>query len=203
MRLVSSLIVLLIPIVLTAQESVSPFGQRYLQEHDSVRVEEIYLVKNGRVLSRRRYVADRPVGLWQEYDEKGRLTAERDFDKLRYIQTPKMEKDSAGRDSVEFTLVEEMPEFQGGESEFFKFLGANVHYPVEAMDAGISGIVHLTGIVNEDGEWTTTGILKSAHPYLDYEAWRVLERMPKWSPGKIDGVPARVQYNLPIRFTLR
>ncbi|HRF81812.1 MAG TPA: TonB family protein [Flavobacteriales bacterium] len=203
MRQVSSLVFLLLQTALAAQESVPPIGQRYGQEGDSVRVEEFYLVKNDQVLSRRRYVADRPVGLWQEYDEKGRLRAERDFDKLRYIATPKMEQDSAGRDVVEFTQVEEMPVFPGGESEFFKFLGGNVRYPLEAQEAGISGVVYLTGIVDEDGDWSTTGIWKSAHPYLDYEAWRVLEQMPKWSPGKIAGMPVRVQYNLPIKFTLR
>jgi len=203
MRSVGSLVFILFPVGLFAQERASPFGLRTRLEQDSIRVEETFLVKNGRVLSRKRYVGDRPVGLWQEYDEKGRSIAERDFNGLRYIAVPKIDKEGTSRDSAEYTVVEEMPSFPGGESEFFKFLGSNVRYPVEAMDAGISGTVNLTGIVYEDGTWRTTGIYHSAHPYLDYEAWRVLERMPKWSPGKIDGVPVRVQYQLPIKFTLR
>ncbi|MBL7945351.1 MAG: energy transducer TonB [Flavobacteriales bacterium] len=203
MRLVTSMVCLLLQLSLVAQERSSPYGKRTRLENDSIRVEETYLIKNDRVLSRKRFVADRPVGLWQDYDERGRVTAERDFSKLRYIEMPKLEKDTTSRDSVEFTRVEEMPEFQGGEPELFKFLGSNVRYPVEAQDAGISGVVYLTGVVDETGTWTTTGIVKGAHPYLDYEAWRVLDLMPRWTPGKIDGVPVRVQYNLPIKFTLR
>ncbi|MBL7953117.1 MAG: energy transducer TonB [Flavobacteriales bacterium] len=181
---------------------VSPYGQRIRTEQDSIRVEETHLLKNDHVVSRKRYVGQRPVGIWQEYDSKGRLTAERDFDKVKYIPVPRADKDTTSSVAHEITQVEEMPMFPGGESELFKFLGKNVRYPGEAQDAGIAGVVYLTGVVDETGTWTTTGIFKGAHPYLDYEAWRVLDLMPRWTPGKIDGVPVRVQYNLPIKFTL-
>jgi len=115
---------------------------------------------------------------------------------------PKADKDSTTSGAEETTHVEEMPMFPGGEAALFKFLSQNVRYPGEAQDANISGVVYLSGVVDETGTWTTKGIFKGAHPYLDYEAWRVLELMPRWAPGKIDGVPVKVQYNLPIKFTL-
>lgn len=203
MRLFTFLLVSFLAQALAAQSGRSPFEEREYMEHDTVRVVETYLVKKDRLMSRKRYVGERPVGLWQEYDDKGRLITERDFGAVRYITLPKQEAAANVRDSPQETHVEEMPMFPGGEAELFKFLAKNIRYPPEAQDAGVSGVVYLTGVVDDSGTWTTKGIAKGAHPYLDYEAWRVLSLMPRWTPGKVDGVPVNVQYNLPIKFTLR
>ena len=71
------------------------------------------------------------------------------------------------------------------------------------MDEGISGVVYLVGVVDERGDWQNATVLRGVHPLIDYEAWRVTELMPDWTPGMQDGKPVKVQYNLPIRFTLR
>jgi periplasmic protein TonB len=102
-----------------------------------------------------------------------------------------------------FTIVEEMPSFPGGETELFKYLGKAIKYPELAKDAGISGVVYMTFVVDENGKVRDPKVLRGIGGGCDEEAIRVVKSMPAWDPGKQRGKPVRVQYNLPIRFTLR
>lgn len=102
-----------------------------------------------------------------------------------------------------FTIVEEMPGFPGGEAELFKFLGGNIKYPAMAKDAGISGIVYVTFVVMETGKISDVKVLRGIGGGCDEEAVRVVKSMPDWKAGKQRGKPVRVQFNLPIRFTLK
>ncbi|MCC6541005.1 MAG: TonB family protein [Flavobacteriales bacterium] len=102
-----------------------------------------------------------------------------------------------------FTIVEEMPSFPGGEAELFKYLGRTVKYPPMAQDAGITGVVYLTFVVDEHGKVKDPKVLRGIGGGCDEEAIRVVKAMPAWEPGKQRGKPVRVQYNLPIRFTLK
>lgn len=193
----------LCPVVVLAQGKKDRILTRQLVQDDTVRVEEHYNERNGEVLSRRFYVGTRPVGTWQEFDRQGRSVAVRDFSKLNYRPATEEVEAATSSEPVKMTVVSEMPQFPGGDAELFKFLAREVRYPSEALDEGISGVVYVTGVVDEEGTWTTTEILRGAHPFLDFEAWRVCDLMPRWSPGKVDGEAVKVQYNLPIRFTLR
>lgn len=102
-----------------------------------------------------------------------------------------------------FTIVEQMPQFPGGESELMKYLGKNTKYPPIAKDAGIQGTVYVTFVVGKDGKVGDARVLRSIGGGCDEEAIRVVENMPDWAPGKQRGKSVPVQYNLPIRFTLR
>jgi len=102
-----------------------------------------------------------------------------------------------------FTIVEEMPSFPGGEAELFKYLGKNIKYPQMATDAGISGVVYVTFVVDKDGKIRDAKVLRGIGGGCDEEAVRVVKSMPTWKPGKQRGKSVTVQYNLPIRFTLR
>ena len=102
-----------------------------------------------------------------------------------------------------FTIVEEMPSFPGGDAALMKYLGKNIKYPAIAKDAGIQGTVYVTFVVDEKGDVKDVKILRSIGGGCDEEAIRVVENMPSWSPGKQRGKSVKVQYNLPIRFTLK
>jgi protein TonB len=104
-----------------------------------------------------------------------------------------------------FTIVEENPEFPGGEKALFAYLSKNTNFPPIAKDAGIQGIVYVQFVVMEDGKINPdmVEILRGVHPALDQEAIRVVKSMPSWSPGKQRGKPVRVYYKLPFRFTLK
>ncbi|MBK6445094.1 MAG: energy transducer TonB [Bacteroidetes bacterium] len=99
--------------------------------------------------------------------------------------------------------AEEMPTFPGGELKLFEYLQQEIHYPVEAKRKGIAGRLYATFIIRPDGKLEGVKILRSLDPSCDLEALRVIRKMPNWIPGKNNGEPVSVQYNLPINFTLK
>jgi protein TonB len=100
------------------------------------------------------------------------------------------------------TIVELMPAFDGGEEAMYKWLSENIKYPQVAKETGIQGTVVVTFVVEKDGGITGVQVLKDIGGGCGDEAIRVVKAMPKWKSGKQNGVPVRVQFNLPIRFTL-
>lgn len=102
-----------------------------------------------------------------------------------------------------FTVVEEQPSYPGGEESRIRFLQENIKYPEEAKELGIQGKVFVTFVVEVDGSITDVRVLRGIGGGCDEEAMRVVRAMPKWVPGKQRGVPVRVQFNLPIKFTLQ
>lgn len=101
-----------------------------------------------------------------------------------------------------FTIVERMPQFPGGQEEMFKFIGANIKYPEDAVEAGVEGVVYVTFVVDKDGSIGGARVLRGIGSGCDDEAVRVVMAMPKWEPGMQRGKPVRVQYNMPIRYKL-
>jgi protein TonB len=102
-----------------------------------------------------------------------------------------------------FTIVEQMPEFPGGNTEMFGFIQKNIVYPKAEQKKNITGKAFVKFIVEKDGSVSNPEIIKSSgNKKLDKEAVRVVSIMPKWSPGKQNGNLARVYFNLPIVFKL-
>ncbi len=102
-----------------------------------------------------------------------------------------------------YTIVEEMPEFPGGEKEMMRFLATNIRYPKKALEAGASGRVIIKFIVNKEGEVVEAKVLQGIGFGCDEEALRVVNSMPKWKPGKQRGKAVNVYYTLPVRFELK
>jgi len=103
---------------------------------------------------------------------------------------------------LNFRVVEQLPEFPGGASEFMKWLTKNLRYPPQAQQKKIQGKVVAQFIVNKDGSISHLEILKSVHPLLDREALRVLGMMPPWKAGLQNDKPCRTQVCIPIVFKL-
>jgi protein TonB len=103
---------------------------------------------------------------------------------------------------LNFRVVEQLPEFPGGASEFMKWLTKNLRYPPQAQQKNIQGKVVAQFIVNKDGSISHLEILKSVHPLLDREALRVLGMMPPWKAGLQNDKPCRTQVCIPIVFKL-
>jgi len=101
-----------------------------------------------------------------------------------------------------FLVVENAPAFPGGDAARMKFLQDNIKYPVMAKESGIQGTVYVTFVVERSGAVTDVKILRGIGGGCDEEAVRVVKNMPKWEPGKQRGKPVRVQFNMPIKFTL-
>lgn len=101
-----------------------------------------------------------------------------------------------------FTVVEQQPEFPGGNAALGQFLQKNLRYPAAASRANVSGRVFVSFVVNSDGSIQDVQVLKGLGFGTDEEALRVVRSMPKWRPGKQSGRPVRVKFNLPINFQL-
>ena len=102
-----------------------------------------------------------------------------------------------------FESVEEMPSFPGGMSALMKYLADNVKYPVDAQENGLQGRVVVSFVVERDGSITNVQAVRSVYPSLDRGAVRVVGAMPRWKPGKLNGLPVRVKYNVPVTFSFQ
>lgn len=96
------------------------------------------------------------------------------------------------------------PEFPGGEGALLQFLAKSIKYPVEAQRLGKQGTVNISFVIEKDGMITNAKIVQPLYPSLDKEALRVINSMPKWTPGKLkDGTVVRVQYAVPLTYRLQ
>jgi len=104
-----------------------------------------------------------------------------------------------------FTVVEEMPEFPGGEEALLEYLRSNLQYPERCKENNIQGRVFVTFVINKDGKIVDPAVVKSAGPEgveLDVEALRVVSSMPAWTPGKQRGEAVCVKYTVPVTFRM-
>ncbi len=102
-----------------------------------------------------------------------------------------------------FVVVENQPEFPGGNTAMMKFLSDNIKYPVIAQENGIQGRVICNFVVERDGSNTDVQVVRGVDPSLDKEAVRVIQQMPRWKPGKQRGQAVRVRFTLPVVFRLQ
>ena len=100
-------------------------------------------------------------------------------------------------------IAEQMPMFQGGDRQLMEYLENNVQYPPECEETCVQGRVVVTFLVERDGSISNAKVVKSVHPLLDAEALRVVEGMPKWMPGRQNGVTVAVKYTIPVTFRLK
>ena len=104
-------------------------------------------------------------------------------------------------DSI-YQIVDEMPQFPGGEKAMMEYVAKNVKYPQEAKDKEIQGRVFVSFVIEKDGSVNEVKVERGIGGGCDEEAVRVVKAMPKWKPGKQDGKPVRVSYMMPFFFKL-
>lgn len=117
------------------------------------------------------------------------------FDELKFIRKKESDKIYTG-------MIDESPEFPGGNMKLMEFLAKNIRYPMSAMEKGIQGQVIVKFVVGKDGSIEEPKVVRSVDPACDKEALRVIKAMPKWKPGKQDGKPVRVEFTMPVNFRL-
>jgi len=106
-------------------------------------------------------------------------------------------------DDEVYELVETMPQYPGGESAMYAFLGKNVKYPAMAREGGIQGKVYVEFTIKKDGSVADVSIKKGIGGGCDEEVIRVVKLFPKWIPGTQNGKPVNVKMMLPFNFTLK
>lgn len=108
----------------------------------------------------------------------------------------------ADNNPLNFRVVERLPEFPGGMTEFMKWLTKNLKYPESARRQNQQGTVVVSFIVNTDGSTSEIKVVRPRHPDLDREAVRVVRMMPKWKPGEDHGKVCRTMISIPIVFKI-
>lgn len=109
--------------------------------------------------------------------------------------------DVIGEEQV-FLAVEQPPEFPGGESALIEYIGKNTKYPAIARENNIEGRVFISFVVEKDGNISDVKVVRRIGGGCDEEAERVIKSLPKFTPGKQNGRPVRVQFNVPVNFKL-
>lgn len=101
-----------------------------------------------------------------------------------------------------YVVVEEMPEFPGGQDSLRNFIAQTVEYPEVSREMDVQGRVFVEFVVNYKGEVCEAKIVRSVDKNLDMEALRVIKALPNWKPGYQRGEPVNVKFTLPINFKL-
>jgi TonB family protein len=102
-----------------------------------------------------------------------------------------------------FVIVEQMPDFPGGEKALLQYFEQNIHYPEDAKKGNIQGTVYVRCIIDRLGKVEKAEVKKGVHPALDAEAIRLISSMPDWIPGRQGGKAVRVSYTFPVKFEIK
>jgi len=104
-----------------------------------------------------------------------------------------------------FLCPEIYPVYHGGEEELQKFIANHLIYPQEAKEKGIEEVIPVRCIIEKDGALSNIELANNLKEY-DFgfveEAIRVVNNMPPWEPGKINGKNVRTKLLIPVRFSL-
>ncbi|NOZ46629.1 MAG: energy transducer TonB [Chlorobi bacterium] len=111
------------------------------------------------------------------------------------------DEEDAAEDQV-FFIVEDMPQFPGGDAALQNYIATHVVYPEIAKENGITGRVFVRFEVNRKGKVDKVSVVRGVDPSLDKAAIDVIKQLPDWSPGKQRGKPVNVWYTAPINFVL-
>ena len=131
---------------------------------------------------------------FQEYNDD-------DIVDVQTVET-ELEPEVIEEPDVPFTIVEDMPEFPGGEIALRKYIAEHIRYPELAKDNDIQGTVYLRFVVDKNGDVTDVTVVRGVDKLLDDEALRVIKSLPKFTPGKQRGKPVPVSTAVPVKFVL-
>jgi len=100
--------------------------------------------------------------------------------------------------NVFFVAVEEMPEPIGG----LYAIQSKIKYPDEAKQNGVEGKVFIQAFIDETGNVVEAKVIKGAGYGLDEAALEAVKQT-KFTSGKQEGKPVKVQVTIPIVFKLQ
>lgn len=199
-------------------EEEQPEQQKFEQEIPEVKEEVLATAQQTQIAIVEKVDEDKKVKLAEEQREETKVAGlvnqegSDDADRFKAVQQqvvvkapepekPKIEEKKPEPEKI-FTAVEQQASFPGGQAALMKWLSSNLRYPERAQQNDIQGRVTVQFVVNADGSIEQVTVLKGVDKDLDNEAIRVVKRMPKWQPGKNNGVAVRSYFRLPVTFKL-
>jgi len=159
-------------------------------------------ISDDLLLAESKWIENKAVGIWTIYDLKGNLISSRNFGILVYSKEPINEMYDNNKENEDCATCE-LASYPNGENGMFQFIGTKIRYPAESKDRGNSGTVYLRFIIDKEGNAKPHSIMRGVDPFIDMEAWQLIEKMPQWNPATKDGQPIESYWNLPVRFVLK
>ena len=126
-------------------------------------------------------------------------------DRVKIIDFPILDTTTGNRQTTVpeiYYVVEQMPRFPGGDTAMLKYIRENLRYPQAAIEKEIQGRVIVKLVVNTDGTLSDIYVIKPLDPQCDQEAIRIIQSMPRWIPGRHNGVAVPVYYLVPVTFKI-
>jgi protein TonB len=161
--------------------------------------ENIIYFENKKVKTKGIFVNDKKAGIFKTYNQDGVLIKEENFENGIFKD---LITENEGKDELIFTVCEQVPMFPGGVDAMKKFFKDNLVYPERAKMKGNEGVVYIEFVVERDGSISKPMIKRDIGYDCGEEALRLVKSMPKWEPGLQRGKAVRVQFVLPIKFSL-
>ena len=84
---------------------------------------------------------------------------------VKYVPVQVVEEEP--EEQTIFEVVENMPDFPGGQAALMQYLAKNIKYPTIAQENGTQGRVIVQFVVNKDGSIVDAKVVRSVDPYLD------------------------------------
>ena len=111
----------------------------------------------------------------------------------------KMQADNMGY----YNYTETTPMYPGGQGSLETYVNNNIEYPQEAIDNGVEGTVNVIFTIDENGKVANAKTTGAKLGYgLEEAAIKVVNNMPKWTPGMVKGKSVKAWYTLPLTFRL-
>ena len=123
----------------------------------------------------------------------------KDIADIKEVITSKPDKE----ETKVYDFVEQMPVFPGGDEALLKYISGHLHYPSVSQENGTQGTVMLRFVVTETGDVGDCQVMKHVDTYCDREAVRVIKSLPKFTPGRQQGKPVKVWFQVPVVFELQ
>jgi TonB family protein len=103
------------------------------------------------------------------------------------------------------TFAQEMPVYPGGDNSMYSDLYKEIVYPEYEKQQQIQGTVYVSFIVEKDGSVTNVQIMRevTGGKGLNDAAIDAVNKLKRFTPGRMNGRPVRLKMNIPIKFTLK
>ena len=182
-------------------EKKAKYKRMEVYSGDTIIVRSIRM-SDEQILKEEKWMEKRPVGVWMSYYADGKVKSKRDFSQVVYQEDlPEDWEDKiAGDLNCDSCAQAEYPE---GLEALYKFIGKNIRYPAESLQSGSSGKVYISFTIDKEGKAKAYCILRGVDPFIDLEAWEIIDELPLWTPAMSGGEVVKSLYNLPINFSLR
>ncbi|MBA4241952.1 MAG: hypothetical protein C0448_14600 [Sphingobacteriaceae bacterium] len=161
-----------------------------------------YFDEKGNKESQGLYKDSKPTGTWTWYDNDGKdstVATYRENGTKEYTRFSRLQLEKQKTSNNVYQLADEMPSFPGGLDAMNKFIVKEFNLPKADKKNNVTGTFYVSIIINEDESVSLLEIKKSLSSTLDEEVTRIINKMPKWTPGKIDNKAVKVKTIIPFK----